>query len=494
MSVAQSVRDPIEGFSSYPELFIGGGWTPPVDGSIEVTIDPTTEEPWAEFPMAGPFDIDRAVDAARAALGGPWRTQITASERGKLLMRLAGLVERDADRLAAIESHDNGKPYRDTKSEMARAVSWLEYFAGMADKIGGREIPFRPGALAYTRLEPVGVVGAVLPWNSPLLLTTWKLGPALAAGNTIVIKPSELTPISALELARLCQEAGFPDGVVNVVPGDGATAGSRLSAHPGVDKIAFTGSTVTAKRIMATAADSLKRCSFECGGKAPVLVFDDADLERTAELIGHAAFRSTGQSCTQAGRLIVQRGVVEEFTELLAARAASVVAGPPFDSSSDIGPQVSEGQLSKTMEYIGLGRDEGYPLVHGGSRPPDRERGYFVQPTIFSNVPNSSRLAQEEIFGPVTLVIPFDDEEEAIELANDVRYGLVAGVFTKSLTRAHRCADAIESGTVALNTYRPVHWMLPYGGVKESGLGRESGLESIHEYVETKTVVVDLAE
>src|SRR5690606_6304318 len=249
--------------------------------------------------------------------------------------------------------------------------------------------------LAYTRLEPVGVVGAVLPWNSPLLLTTWKLGPALAAGNTIVIKPSELTPISALELARLCQEAGFPDGVVNVVPGDGATAGSRLSAHPGVDKIAFTGSTATAKRIMATAADSLKRCSFECGGKAPVLVFDDADLERTAELIGHAAFRSTGQSCTQAGRLIVQRGVVEEFTELLAARAASVVAGPPFDSSSDIGPQVSEGQLSKTMEYIGLGRDEGYPLVHGGSRPPDQELGYFVQPTIFSNVPNSSRLAQE---------------------------------------------------------------------------------------------------
>ncbi len=392
---------------------------------------------------------------------------------------------------AELESRDNGKPLRDTLGEVQRAVEWFTFFAGAADKIGGEELPIRPNSLAYTRREPVGVVGAILPWNSPILLYSWKLGPALAAGNAIVLKPAEQTPVSAMELAKLIGEAGFPPGVVNVAPGYGAVAGVGLAAHSGVNKISFTGSHATARKIMQAAAGNLKRLTFECGGKSPHIVFADADVERALVVATQSAFRSTGQSCSLGSRLFVQRPLYPEFVERIAERARRIRVGMPLDRSTHIGPQTSAEQLAKTQSYIALGEQEGARLVAGGRRPKGFDRGYFIEPTVFAGVDNRSRLAQEEIFGPVLAVIPFDTEEEAITLANDVEYGLVAGLWTSDVSRAHRVAGALEAGLVTVNTFRTTHPMLPYGGYKMSGLGRENGMEAIHHYTELKTVVVD---
>ncbi len=476
---------------SYDRLYIGGEWTTPHSGRAFASIDPSTETVWAEIAEADDTDIDRAVAAARAAMNGPWKTKITASQRGALLLKLADLLRRDTNRLAELESRDNGKPLRDTVGEVQRAIDWFTFFAGAADKIAGEQIPFKPGALAYTRREPVGVVGAILPWNSPILLYSWKMGPALAAGNAMVLKPSELTPVTALELAKLVEEAGFPPGVFNVVPGYGAKAGAALAAHPGVNKISFTGSHATARKIMELAAGNLKRLTFECGGKSPFIVFADADIERALVVATQSAFRSTGQSCSLGSRLFVQRPIYEAFLEKIAARARAIRVGLPLDKKTHIGPQTSAAQLEKTRAYIALGKEEGARLVTGGDRPKGFDKGYFVEPTVFADVDNKSRLAQEEIFGPVLAVMPFDTEEEAIRLANDVEYGLVAGLWTKDVSRAHRVAAALEAGLVTINTFRTTHPMLPYGGYKMSGIGRENGMEALHHFTEVKTVVVD---
>lgn len=477
----------------FDRLFIGGEWVRPHSGKFIATIDPSTEEVWAEVASADQTDVDDAVVAARAAMDGPWARTITPTARGALLARFADLVRRDARKLAEIESRDNGKPLRDTLGEVQRAADWLTFFAGAADKVNGEQIPFRPDALAYTRLEPVGVVAAILPWNSPISLASWKLGPALAAGNAIILKPAEQTPASLVVLAGLAGEAGFPAGVVNVLPGDGAV-GAALSAHPGIAKISFTGSHETAIRIMQSASNSLKRCSFECGGKSPFIVFADADLDKALSVAVHSAFRSTGQSCSMASRIFVERPAYERFAAALAERAGRIRVGTPFDPKTHIGPQTSAEQREKTETYIALGRESGARLLAGGGRPSAFPKGYFVEPTVFADADNRSRLAQEEIFGPVTAVMPFDGEDEAIALANDTRYGLVGGLWTSDVSRAHRVAARIESGLVSVNTFRPIHFMLPYGGYKMSGIGRENGFSAIRAFTETKTVVVDLAD
>lgn len=477
----------------FDRLFIGGEWVRPHSGRMIRSIEPATEEVWAEVAEADEHDVDAAVSAARDAMAGPWTTSTTPAQRGALLLTLAGLLRRDADRLAEIESRDNGKPIRDTRGEMLRAADWFTFFAGAADKIRGAEVPVGPHAHAYTRRQPVGVVGAILPWNSPISLASWKLAPALAAGNAVVLKPAELTPASALELAKLVAEAGFPPGVVNVVPGYGATAGAALAAHDHVDKISFTGEHRTAQRIMAAAAGTLKRISFECGGKSPYIVFADADLDRALTVAVHSAFRSTGQSCSLASRIFVQRPIYESFATALAERAARIRVGMPLDPATHIGPHTSAEQLAKTTSFIEYGRDAGFRLLCGGGRPSGFDRGYFVQPTVFADVDHASRLAQEEVFGPVLAVLPFDTEDDVVTMANDTRYGLVGGLWTSDVGRAHRVAARIETGLVSVNTFRPILPALPYGGFRMSGIGRENGLEVLDEYTETKAVYVDLS-
>jgi (Z)-2-((N-methylformamido)methylene)-5-hydroxybutyrolactone dehydrogenase len=476
---------------SYDRLYIGGEWVQPHSARAIPSIDPATEAVWADVAEADDTDIDNAVAAAKAAMQGPWRNKITATQRGLLLYKLAELIRRDTAKLAELESRDNGKPLRDTTAEVQRAVDWLTYFAGAADKIQGEQIPFKPDALAYTRREPVGVVGAILPWNSPILLYAWKIGPALAAGNAMVLKPAEQTPVTALEIAKLVEEAGFPAGVFNVVPGYGGTAGAALAKHSGVNKMSFTGSYATAQKIMALASVNLKRCTFECGGKSPHIIFADADIERALTVAVHSAFRSTGQSCSLGSRLFVQRSIYEQFVEKVAARSRRIRIGAPLDEKTHIGPQTSAEQLKKTESYIALGRQEGARLIAGGGRPKGFDRGYYIEPTVFADVDNRSRLAQEEIFGPVLAAIPFDSEEEVVRLANDVDYGLVAGLWTSDVSRAHRVAGQLEAGLVTVNTFRSTHWMLPYGGYKLSGIGRENGLEALHAFTELKTIVVD---
>jgi aldehyde dehydrogenase (NAD+) len=434
------------------------------------------------------------VSAATEALDGPWG-KLSATERGHHLRRLADLIAAHAEELAVLETTDNGKVLREMSGQMAGLPEWYHYFAGAADKQEGRVIPVaRTNFLTYTRPEPIGVVGAVLPWNSPLLLLTFKLAPALAAGCTFVAKPAEQTPVSTLALARLVEEAGFPPGVFNVVTGAGET-GSSLVSHPGVDKVAFTGSTETGILIMKSAADHLAKVTLELGGKSANIVFEDADLEAATNGVIAGIFAATGQTCVAGSRLLVQREVHDELVQRVTDRARTIKLGDPLDQNTEMGPVAFRDQLDRIISYVEIGTAEGARLAHGGRRPdaPDLQGGFFFEPTVFADVHNGMRLAQEEIFGPVLAAIPFDDEEDAIRIANDTKYGLGAGVWTKDVQRAHRVAHRLKAGSVWVNSYRMISYNVPFGGYKQSGVGRENGLEGLEGYTQTKAVWVELS-
>ncbi len=474
----------------YEHLYIGGAWVAPRDGAVVESIDPSTGRPWAAVAFGGPGDIERAVAAARDALAGPWG-HMAGHERAALLHRLAGLYRQHAPQLAPLETRDNGRALRETRLDTGAHPRWFEYYAALAETLGGRTIPFDESVHAFTTRLPVGVVGAITPWNVPLMSAVWKLAPALAAGCTVVLKPAEQTPVTTLELAKLVEAAGFPPGVVNVVPG-GPEVGAALVAHPGVDKISFTGEGATAKAILRNGADSLKRFGFELGGKAPHIIFADADLEQALNAATGSAFALCGQSCALGSRVLVERAVYQQAVDEFARRAARVRVGLPLDPDVHMGPQAHEAQLRKTLSYVDIGRDEGAELVAGGVRLDDEAlaAGYFVAPTVFANVDNAMRIAREEIFGPVAALIPFDGEDEAVALANDSEYGLAAGLWTRDSSRAHRVSARIQAGIVWVNTYRFLRWSTPYGGLKQSGWGRENGLEGLDPYLETRTTVV----
>ncbi|RYY28812.1 MAG: aldehyde dehydrogenase [Sphingomonadales bacterium] len=472
-------------------IFIGGEWVAPQSGGIEDSIDPATGRVWARVAFGGAADIDRAVAAARAALSGPWG-EMTALERGALLRRLADLYQAHSGEMAALESRDSGRAIRESRADIASHHQWYRWFASLAETKGGSTIPIDDNVHAFTTQVPVGVVGAITPWNVPMMTTTWKLAPALAAGCTVVLKPAEQTPVTALELARLIEAAGFPPGVVNVVPGYGHDAGAALVAHPDVDKVAFTGEGRTAQTILANGAGNLKRFSFELGGKAPHIIFADADIEQAVNAATNSAWALCGQSCALGSRVLVERPVYDAVVGAFAERAARVRVGMPDDDATHMGPQAHREQLEKTLDYIAIGQREGARLVAGGHRMTSGSLadGFFVEPTVFADVSNQMRIAREEIFGPVAALIPFDGEEEAIAIANDSDFGLAAGLWTRDIGRAHRVSRRIAAGMVWVNTYRYIRWSTPYGGFKSSGWGRENGAEALDQYLETRTTVI----
>jgi acyl-CoA reductase-like NAD-dependent aldehyde dehydrogenase len=475
-------------------LYIAGRWEAAADGATYETHEPATGEVWATVAAAGPDDVDRAVQAARAAMAGPWGST-PAMDRARVLWRIAQIIDRNRELLARVESRDNGKLLRETYGELDAIVRYFEYFGGVCQTVLGQTSPPTGPFFTYTRREPVGVVGAIIPWNSPLNMLAWKVAPALAGGNVVVLKPADETPVSALVLAVLLQELELPPGVLSILPGIGRIAGEAIVDHPGVDKLAFTGSTETGRRIAARAASTLKPATFELGGKSPNIVFADADLEIAVQRSAYGIFSAGGQSCMAASRTLVHRGVLDEFSERLGACAGAIRVGDPFAERSQVGAQTSERQLRKIESYVGIARDEGAQVVSGGAPPDDvPDGGYFFRPTVLGDVTNTMRVAREEIFGPVTVLIGFDDEEEAIALANDTPYGLAAAVWTRDVKRAHRVAHAVQAGTVWINNYRVWNWLMPFGGYKDSGYGREGGLEVMQHYTQTKSVWVDLQE
>ena len=487
--------DPAHSLVRY-RMHVGGQWVDADSGGHFESDDPFTGKAWALIPRGGAADVDRAVTVAhRAFSSGDWPA-LSASRRGALLRKLADLVAEHAKWLAEIEVRDNGKLYAEMSGQTAYISQWFHYFAGLADKIEGSVIPLeKPDYFNYTRWEPLGVVAAIVPWNSPLLLAAWKLAPALAAGNTVVVKPSEYTSASILELMKLIEAAGFPPGVVNVVTGFGAEVGVPLVEHPLVVKVAFTGSDATGQRIYEAAARGMKRETMELEGKSPNIVFDDADLDGALKGVVSGILAATGQTCVAGSRLLVQRTVHDRFVETLASFVRSARMGNPMSPDTQIGPIANRPQLQKILKYIEIAKDEGARLVLGGARGsvPECGDGWFVEPTIFAGVNNRMRIAQEEVFGPVLAIIPFEDEEEALAIANDVVYGLAAGVWTQSIRRALKMAERLQAGTVWINTYRANSYMSPFGGYKRSGFGREGGQEMIKEYLQMKSVWISTA-
>jgi acyl-CoA reductase-like NAD-dependent aldehyde dehydrogenase len=475
------------------QLRMSGKSVDPRGGTWFETQNPFTGEAWAEIPRGDAGDVDAAVKAAHQALTGPWG-ELTATQRGALMRRLGDLIARDAARLAATEVRDNGKLIAEMGAQLNYVPQWYYYFGGLADKIQGATLPLdKKGYFAFTRREPVGVVAAITPWNSPLLLASWKIAPALAAGCTVVVKPSEFTSASTLEFAELFDEAGFPPGVFNVVTGFGAEVGSALVEHPLVAKISFTGSDTTGRLIAEKAARHIKHVSLELGGKSPNIVFQDADIDQAVFGAISGIFAATGQTCIAGSRLLVQESIHDAFVEKLVAVARTAKMGDPMDPNTQVGPVTTPPQYKKVLDYIDIAREGGATAVLGGGKAtaPECGSGWFVQPTIFTGVRNDMRIAQEEVFGPVLSVIRFKDEAEALEIANDVRFGLAAAVWTRDIGRAIRMSEKLQAGTVWVNTYRAVSFMAPFGGYKDSGLGRESGLEAVNEYLQTKCVWIN---
>jgi (Z)-2-((N-methylformamido)methylene)-5-hydroxybutyrolactone dehydrogenase len=478
------------------QMLIGGEWHNSATGEWIESMNPFSAAPWALIPRGGKDDVNHAVAAAKKAFySNPWRG-LTATARGVLLRRFADLAASEAERLAEIETTDNGKLLAEMRAQLNYLPQWFHYFGGLADKIEGRVIPIdKPGVFNFTREEPLGVVAAITPWNSPLLLAAWKLAPALAAGNTVVWKPSEFSSVSALAFGELFAKAGFPPGVVNIVTGYGNEVGEPLITHPDVAKVAFTGGDRTGEHIYQLAARGIKHVTLELGGKSANIVFDDADLDQAVNGVVSGIFAATGQTCIAGSRALIHRPIYDVFVDRLVALAKTARMGNPLDLSTQVGPITTRPQYEKVLEYIRIAREEGAVCRLGGgpARGPECAAGWFVEPTVFTGVRPDMRVANEEIFGPVLSIIPFEDEDEALRIANGTIYGLAAGVWTTNIRRAIVMAEKLEAGTVWVNTYRAISYMSPFGGYKRSGLGRESGIDAIQEYLQTKSVWIDIS-
>jgi acyl-CoA reductase-like NAD-dependent aldehyde dehydrogenase len=474
-------------------LFINNEWRPAQSGDLMDVINPATEEVIAQVASAGAADLDAAVAAARAALDGPWG-RLSARERGRLVRRLGDRLLERADEIARLETLHNGKPISESRHiEIPAAAECFEYYGGWSDKVMGETIPVKGNHLTYTLREPLGVVAAIVPWNFPLLLAAWKVAPALACGNTVILKPASQTPLTALALAEISMEVGLPPGVLNVLTGPGAKLGQAIVEHPGIDKIAFTGDTSTGRGIMRGAADTLKRITLELGGKSPNIVLPDADLEAAVRGATIGIFYGKGEVCAAGSRLLVDRSIKDQFVDKLAARAKKMTAGDPMNPQTRFGALSSKKQLETVLRYVDAGKREGATLVAGGARTDiGTGKGYFVQPTVFADVRPDMTISREEIFGPVLATIEFGDIDEAIARANDTPYGLAAGVWTRDIKKAHYVARKLQAGTVWINTYNVYDTAAPFGGYKQSGFGREMSAHALEHYTQIKSVWVDL--
>jgi aldehyde dehydrogenase (NAD+) len=474
-------------------LLINNEWRPASSGKTMEVVNPATEEVVAEVPAADASDVDAAVTAARAALDGPWG-KLSARERGRLVRRLADRLTERADEVARLETLHNGKPITESRQiEIPLVAECFEYYAGWSDKVMGETIPVKGNHLVYTLREPVGVVAAIVPWNFPLVLAAWKVAPALACGNTVILKPASQTPLTALALAEIAVEVGLPPGVLNVITGPGSTVGRAIVEHPGIDKVAFTGDTATGRSIMQGAAGTLKRITLELGGKSPNIVLSDADMDAAIRGATIGIFYGKGEVCAAGSRLLVDRSIKDEFIDKLAARVKKMVPGDPMDPKTRFGALASRTQLETVMKYIAAGKSEGATLVAGGERADiGTGKGYFVRPTVFADVTPAMTISREEIFGPVLAAIDFADLDEAIARANDTPYGLAAGVWTRDIKKAHYVAKKLQAGTVWVNTYNVYDTAAPFGGYKQSGFGREMSAHAIEHYTQLKTVWVDL--